>query len=184
MPYHIVFDPNQCVACHACTIACIDQNDIDVEAGDQAFRTAYNIEIKEGEDNILCEYFSSACMHCTGAPCLKACPVGCIKKDPETGMTIFDNTNCIGCRSCSVACPFGAPKFRKSDGKMVKCDGCYVRVQYGYSPACVAACAFGALTLKNEEEFEADTAAKGIKSILDNVSQYNNVSPVPIRPGK
>lgn len=176
MAYHIVFDPNKCVACHACTIACIDQNDIDIKAGDKAYRNVYNMELEDAQGNIRCEYFSVACMHCADAPCINACPAECIQKDADTGMTVCDNTNCIGCRSCAVACPFGAPKFRKEDGKMVKCDGCYVRIAYGYKPACVAACAFGALSIENDEEFAADSSAKSVKNILDKLSQYNNTS--------
>ena len=36
---------------------------------------------------------------------------------------------------------------------MVKCDGCYVRIENGMLPSCVRACAFGALTCVSEEEF-------------------------------
>ena len=28
-------------------------------------------------------------------------------KDEETNLTVFDNTNCIGCHSCAMACPCG-----------------------------------------------------------------------------
>ena len=29
-------------------------------------------------------------------------------KDEETNLTVFDNTNCIGCHSCAMACPVQA----------------------------------------------------------------------------
>ena len=32
------FDEKKCSACGACAIACMDQNDIDVEAGQQPYR--------------------------------------------------------------------------------------------------------------------------------------------------
>ena len=105
-------------------------------------------------------------MHCEDAPCIAACPAGCISKDPETGFTIYDNTNCIGCKSCAMACPFGAPRYRKSDGKMVKCDGCNIRVKNGLQPACVRACSFGALTCVTEEEYAASGSTKACHVLI------------------
>ncbi len=105
-------------------------------------------------------------MHCDDAPCISACPVGCLRKDPETGFTVYDNANCIGCKSCALACPFGAPRFRPSDGKMVKCDGCNIRVKNGLQPACVRACSFGALTCVTEEEYLADNGKKACNVLL------------------
>lgn len=90
-------------------------------------------------------HLSLACMHCEDAPCIAGCPSACLK-DPETNLTIFDAANCIGRRSCARACPYGVPGFG-ADGKMVKCDGCYVRVHHGMKPACVKACPTGALRL-------------------------------------
>lgn len=132
-------------------VACMDQNDIDVEHGEECYRRTYEPEF-ETKDGLSCGYFSMACMHCEDAPCIAACPSGCLKKDEETGFTIIDNTNCIGCKSCAMACPFGAPRYRRSDGKMVKCDGCNTRVKNGLKPACVLACPFGALNCVPEEE--------------------------------
>ena len=143
----ITFDSSRCVACHACTIACIDQNDTSVEEGQEALRRAGSLEIREESGHTRFAFFSSACRHCEDAPCIMACPVGCLGKSEETGMTIYDNTNCIGCKSCGMACPFGAPRYRPGDGKMVKCDGCYIQQAYGMEPACVRACAFGALKI-------------------------------------
>lgn len=152
MKYVLVFDPDKCCACNSCAIACMDQNDIDVTVGDVSYRKTFDTEFKT-KDGYYCAYISAACMHCQDAPCIKGCPVGCISKDPDTGFTVYDNTNCIGCHSCAMACPFGAPRFRQADGKMVKCDGCYMRVKNGLQPACVRACTFGALRCMTEEEF-------------------------------
>ncbi|MCM1148877.1 MAG: 4Fe-4S binding protein [Butyricicoccus sp.] len=168
MKYVLAFDPDKCSACSACVIACMDQNDIDVQAGEVAYRKTFDTEFKT-EDGYYCAYISSACMHCADAPCIKACPVGCIKKDPDTGFTVYDNTNCIGCKSCALACPFGAPRFRKSDGKMVKCDGCYMRVKNGMQPACVRACSFSALQCLTEDEFESQEGLRALHRIAKSV---------------
>lgn len=160
----IVFDPQKCCACHACSIACIDQNDVDVTAGEEAFRNAHNVELKSG-DELHCVFFSAACMHCDDAPCILACPVGCLKKDTKTGMTVYDNTHCIGCRSCGMACPFGALRYLP-DGKMVKCDGCYMRIKNGMEPACVRACAFGALSFMSEQEYRQTSSGKAVQAMV------------------
>lgn len=145
------FDPNVCCGCGACAVACMDQNDYDPKTGSAPFRTIF--ETEDTKDRPVFFHYSVACMHCSPAPCITACPVGCLRKDPETDLTIFDNTDCIGCHSCSMACPFGAPSFN-GEGKMEKCNGCYLRLQYGMEPACVRVCPTGALRMVTEEEYE------------------------------
>ena len=167
MKHVFVFDADKCCACSACMMGCMDQNDIDLAAGEQCYRKTFDNKIELADGGVYCAYLSTACMHCTDAPCIDACPVGCLKKDPETGFTIYDNTNCIGCKSCAMACPFGAPRYRESDGKMVKCDGCNTRVKNGLQPACVRACSFGALTCVTEEEYKASGSDKACNALID-----------------
>ena len=167
MSYVFTFDETRCCACSACMMACIDQNDIDIVGGDVCFRKTYDTEIPLEDGSVYCAYISAACMHCQDAPCISACPAGCISKDPVTGFTVYDNTNCIGCKSCAMACPFGAPRFRKQDGKMVKCDGCNERVKNGMKPACVRACTFGALNCVPEEEFNNAVSDKACSVLID-----------------
>ena len=132
-------------------MGCMDQNDIDLAAGDQCFRKTYDNEVALADGSTYCAYISAACMHCTDAPCIAACPVGCLSKDPETGFTVYDNTNCIGCKSCAMACPYGVPTFG-DDGKMRKCDMCVDRLARKELPVCVAACPQRALDFGTVEE--------------------------------
>lgn len=170
MKHVFVFDENRCCACSACMMGCMGQNDIDLAAGESCFRKTYDNEVEMADGSTYCAYLSAACMHCVDAPCIAACPVGCLIKDQETGFTIYDNTNCIGCKSCALACPFGAPRYRPSDGKMIKCDGCNTRVKYGLQPACVRACSFGALTCVPEDEYMENNEKKACNMLL---SQLN-----------
>ncbi|MGN0404062.1 MAG: 4Fe-4S dicluster domain-containing protein [Bariatricus sp.] len=146
----IDLDTSRCCACGACAVACMDQNDTDTANGMHPFRSVFR---DEWGDGIFPSYFSIACMHCKEAPCVLACPCGCLYKDEETGLTLYNNDCCIGCHSCAMACPFGAPAFGP-DGKMNKCDGCIQRLRAGMAPACVRACAFGALQLVSKAEDE------------------------------
>ena len=105
-------------------------------------------------------------MHCSDAPCVISCPVGCLSKDGDTGFTLYDNTNCIGCHSCAMACPFGVPSFNRM-GKMQKCDGCIERQLHGMELACTRVCPTGALKCYTEEEYETARIEKSVKKVLD-----------------
>ena len=148
----IDLDMDRCVGCGACSVACMDQNDLTPGCPSKPYRVATTLE-QEKDGRVRLTGLSMACMHCADAPCVMACPCGCIAKDPETGFTIYDNERCIGCHSCSMACPFGAPAFG-AGGKMGKCDGCAQRVLRGMLPACVKVCPFDALKLYTEAEYQ------------------------------
>ena len=152
MKYVFLLDESKCIACGACAVACMDQNDVEPQNGDTPFRSCFVDEEGEGKHPAF-TFMSIACMHCENAPCIAACPTGCLRKDEETGFTVYDNTNCIGCHSCAMACPFAEPCFNGGTGKMTKCDGCVERVKHGMKPACVKVCPFGALQLVTEEEY-------------------------------
>lgn len=141
MSYRFVFDPSRCSACGACAVACMDQNDRDTP-----FRRCETRETGRGGD-VKMQYLSIGCLHCENAPCIEACPMGCITRDAETGFVLCDNAACVGCRRCEAVCPVAAPVF-DPDGKMRKCDGCITRVKAALPPACVRACPFGALGLE------------------------------------
>ena len=147
------FDPDRCSACGACAIACMDQNDVETEAGQQPYRKVYQYESRAGE----LVSISIACLHCPDAPCVAACPAGVLYKDPETGLTCYDNTNCIGCHSCSMACPYGAISLesiglpsatsetmaqKSMRSVAVRCDLCkdWMKREGKSVPACVEAC--------------------------------------------
>ncbi len=157
----IDLDVHKCSACGACAVACMDQNDLDLSGGVSPFRVVCDLEEKDGGFH----YYSIACFHCEDAPCITACPCNCLKKDEETGFTVYDNKNCIGCHSCAMACPFGAPGFG-TDGKMIKCDGCAERVKYGLEPACVNNCANGALRCIDAQDFKAVKVKESLRKAL------------------
>ena len=144
-----LFFPDKCSACGACAVACMDQNDIDPEAGQRPFRRVFCRETAKG-----IEYISAACLHCVDAPCVEECPMGCLYKDPATGLTLYEREECVGCQACARACPHDAIGFFRRTGDPVarieKCDGCHIRLEAGLLPACVRACPTGALRLEEE----------------------------------
>jgi anaerobic dimethyl sulfoxide reductase subunit B (iron-sulfur subunit) len=136
-------DLDRCTGCFACAVACMDQNDLEAGAEPVAWRQVFQVETGSGPDARL-RYVSLACMHCEDAPCLMACPSGAISRETGTRTVAVNAELCIGCHSCSIACPFGVPRFGK-DGAMQKCDLCSVRLENDMEPACVRVCPTKAL---------------------------------------
>lgn len=129
------------------------------------------------EYNVDKRFLSISCNHCEEPACIKACPMGIITKDSETGLVLVDNSTCISCGRCQGACPWGAPQFYDSKykeyaidnparPKMTKCTGCLDRIKEGLRPACVAACWNRALDFGPIEELKAKYPS-ALESIVD-----------------
>ena len=140
--YGFSFDASKCSGCMACTVACQDQND---DAADQmvAFRHVTRYEAGRYPDARIV-HFSLACQHCGDAPCVMVCPTRALCRDQDDGSVLVDRDLCVGCHSCELACPFGAPKF-PDEGRMAKCDLCRIRRDHLLKPACVRVCPTQAL---------------------------------------
>lgn len=140
MSYRLKFDPDKCVGCYACHIACLDAHH-DVEDVDAKSHRTVKKVVKNQFEKHICP----GCAHC--GICIEACPVQAIYKDPKTGFVLTDKEKCIGCHACEKVCPKDVIHFDK-DGKMEKCDGCIERIREGREPACVRVCFPGAITLE------------------------------------
>jgi anaerobic dimethyl sulfoxide reductase subunit B (iron-sulfur subunit) len=139
--YGFDFDPNRCIKCFACEIACLQWHGI--PAG--TFKLRKVSEISEGKfPEVKRAFLSSSCHHCLNAPCASACPSGAISLRTEDNIVLVDDQKCNGCRACLEACPFGVPEF-DSDGLMHKCDMCLDRIENGQKPICVDTCPTQAL---------------------------------------
>ncbi len=71
---------------------------------------------------------------------MHACPVDAISKNAETGAMEVHDAICVGCKVCTIACPFGTINYNHDTGKVIKCDLC------GGDPKCAEACPTGAIT--------------------------------------
>jgi len=93
------------------------------------------------------------------------CPTGAISRRQEDGVVLIDRNLCVGCHSCELACPFGAPKFAE-DGKMAKCDLCHIRREKEMQPACVRVCPTQALDAGPIEDLSKKKMEKASITIL------------------
>ena len=137
-----LLDSEKCLGCRGCEMACKNEYQIDA-----APRWRQVFQLDENSYALPARmFFSMACNHCAEPQCLKVCPVGAYTKR-EDGIVVHNHDRCIGCRLCTMACPYDRPQFNPSKGKVEKCSLCYQRLDQGLKPACVAACIPGALQL-------------------------------------
>jgi phenylglyoxylate dehydrogenase beta subunit len=80
------------------------------------------------------------CKQCGEPKCAEICPAGAITKSEDDGVVRIDETRCVGCRLCTLACPYGGMHFNNVQNKAVKCDTC------DGEPKCVEACPYDILS--------------------------------------
>jgi Fe-S-cluster-containing dehydrogenase component/formate-dependent nitrite reductase membrane component NrfD len=133
--YGFVIDHRRCIGCHACTVACKEENRVPLGA----FRTWVKY-VEKGTFPDTRRYFSVLrCNHCDDAPCVTICPTVALYRRPD-GIVDFDNRRCIGCKSCMQACPYDALYIDPDTHTAAKCHYCAHRVEVGLEPACVIVC--------------------------------------------
>ncbi len=107
----MVIDLDKCFACQSCTLACRMENNTPVAGPDQA---EHGRTILWNE--VLCSIDGSyprptvtliprPCQHCDSPACVRVCPVGATYKNEE-GLVLVNYSRCIGCRMCTVVCPY------------------------------------------------------------------------------
>lgn len=137
-----IFDYSKCVGCHACLVACYNENHTNPPISWRQISSQNPIKVPlSGFINL-----SLACNHCDDAPCLKSCPAKAYTNDNQTNAIIHNPNHCIGCTFCTWACPFDAPKYNSNKGVVEKCNFCNDRLKEGLTPACTSACPTGALS--------------------------------------
>ncbi|HDX8400680.1 TPA: 4Fe-4S dicluster domain-containing protein [Aeromonas dhakensis] len=92
----VIADPKLCIGCGTCMAACSEVHKA------QGLQQAPRLTVMRHEQATM----PVQCRHCDDAPCSKVCPVEAIR---QTGDCVQLNESlCIGCNLCAVACPFGA----------------------------------------------------------------------------
>jgi formate dehydrogenase iron-sulfur subunit len=155
--YGMLIDITKCIGCGQCHDACSEANGNPTTPADELSDRSWTALLDKGND----VYVRRFCMHCGEPACASVCPVAALKKTPS-GPVVYDETRCMGCRYCMVACPFGVPKYEwgKNVPRVRKCIFCAGRLAEGKPSACSEACPTGATKLGQRDELLAEAKAR------------------------
>ncbi len=160
----VLFDATRCIGCRKCEKACNEVSGLpaptapfdNLEVLDTKRRTsvdAFTVVNKyQGPTGPL--YRKIQCNHCLEPACASACFVRAFEKLPN-GAVVYDETMCVGCRYCMIACPFEIPTYEYDEPltpRVMKCDMCAKRQAEGKLPGCVESCPKEALTFGTRDE--------------------------------
>jgi len=175
----VIANPEVCIGCATCMSACYNSA---YERGKLAVPRLHVTRTKSG-------VMPNQCRQCDDAPCANVCPVGALRIGKDS-IELYEEI-CIGCKMCTLACPFGAiqaqAEFMPSVDYLfepilnlgleseigaksiaVKCDLCEGRND---GPACVEACPTGALMFVNTSLGSKDIIAKKAESAVESFVQ-------------
>ena len=163
----VLFDSTRCIGCRKCEEGCNTVNELpgpdkafsDLTVLDNERRTTsseYTIvnRYKKAGDGNEPVYRKDQCNHCLEPACASVCFVKAFSKT-ESGAVIYDESVCVGCRYCMIACPFEIPTYEYDSAfnpRVRKCTMCHPRIEKGLLPGCVEACPTEALTYGKRED--------------------------------
>ncbi|UUO04433.1 dimethyl sulfoxide reductase anchor subunit [Blastopirellula sp. J2-11] len=153
--YAFEVDLDACSGCKACVVACHNRNGLEEE------ETWRSVGLLQAEDECATlQHVTTACHHCADPGCLKGCPVKAYDKDPVTGIVVHLDDQCIGCKYCTMMCPYDVPQYSEAKGIVRKCDMCRQRLDVGEAPACVQACPNQAIRITLVRQADARAAGE------------------------
>jgi len=180
----IMANPQKCIGCKACEIACaVAHLDVSVStAGATALPFIPRMNL------VRTPYITMPiqCRQCDDAPCANICAEGAIIH--RNGINIVDDDKCIGCKKCMVACPFGMIDIRPkiSNGELESQNGLRIQTAEGEQakevfvtykcdlcsgrkggPACIEVCPAGAFTTMDHSQIITDIRKKRLAAALD-----------------
>jgi len=126
--------PEKCTGCRICEMVCSFQS---FKEYNPALSRIHVVTLhKEGLS------IPILCKRCDPAPCIEACPTEpekALYKTGKFGIIAVKKDLCIACKSCVIACPFGAIRWNDDVNLPLICHLC------GGKPKCVEFCPTKAL---------------------------------------
>ena len=137
MSKNLVIDISRCTGCGYCELICSFTHHNEFNPLKSRIRVSVFIEKSMAVPVV--------CYQCEDPWCVKSCPAGALSvRTGESGdarMIAVDQDKCVGCKMCTLACPFGC--IAVNEGYAEKCDLCH------REPKCVEFCRAGALRFED-----------------------------------
>lgn len=171
----IAVNPEKCLACKSCEIACAvahskSKDLLTVVCTEPDVSKRVHVEKSESESSSSVSHLPFTvplqCRHCEDAPCVKICPTKALDKT-EDGPVLITADRCIGCKWCIIVCPFGVINLDKKGKAIIKCDLCVERLRQGDQPACVSSCPTKSLKFVSVEEIAKDKRKQFMVELVD-----------------
>jgi electron transport protein HydN len=141
----VIANPEKCIGCRTCEIACVLAHSPDNSLGSLTAAT-FVPRLKVVKTAKVTTPIQ--CRQCEDAPCVKVCAARAVVQSGKSVQVI--EGRCVGCKTCLMACPYGAmeivtyetmphpmKKLVTETVEAFKCDLC--RGREG-GPACVKVC--------------------------------------------
>ena len=162
----IFADAQSCIGCRTCEVACVisHQQNQSVTAIDPANFTPRLQLVQNAQVST-----PVMCRQCEDAPCAQVCPNQAIVREDNHIKVLQER--CIGCKTCAIACPYGAMQVvtitgetgsglfarKTTRAEAIKCDLCSDNPQ---GPACVRVCPTKALRIETSADVEQTSSRK------------------------
>ncbi|MHC1604739.1 MAG: 4Fe-4S dicluster domain-containing protein [Candidatus Methanofastidiosia archaeon] len=147
----IVIDVEKCTGCRLCELACSLEHEKNCNPARSRIHAL--IWAEEGVS------VPVVCCQCDDAPCVQVCKFEALKRDASTGAVIVVEDNCIGCKMCMMACPYGCIGYNKDKHVVFKCELCEG------DPECVKFCPTDAIRFIKMEKTSVDRKRSFAKRI-------------------
>jgi formate dehydrogenase iron-sulfur subunit len=137
-----LIDITKCIGCRACQVACKQWNDRDGEQTEFQWQiglqnpptlsaktltliTFHELPDEKAPGGLHYLFTMRRCLHCLEPACASACPTTALERQPD-GRVRYNPDECIGCRYCIWACPWGVPtaEWDSLAPKIQKCTHC------------------------------------------------------------
>ena len=101
MRFGMAIEMKRCIGCNSCVLACKAEHFL-------MPNVFWNrvIVSETGKYPVVSKHiYAVRCNHCAQARCVDACPTGATQQRDD-GIVWVDDSKCVGCRYCIVACPY------------------------------------------------------------------------------
>ncbi|OSN00715.1 4Fe-4S dicluster domain-containing protein [Lonsdalea populi] len=165
----VIADASQCIGCRTCEIACAVAHTGGGLSGLNTASFAPRLKvIKSAEVSV-----PVLCHQCENAPCASACPQEALVAQNDSIQVI--SSRCIGCKSCVIACPFGAIQIAaaaqgEARSEVRKCDLCHGVAD---GPSCVRVCPTSALRLVTPDDLRRQREKRQWQSAGENIHSHS-----------